>query len=589
MRLKKPVVALTIAGALVLAGCGGGGGDDGDSGSSGNGEFDTNTGDATDPNAEGPVEIDGAEEGGTVKVVSVAGLNTMDPTEAYYQNTWSILSNLVTRSLTQLRYDEESGDMQLIPDLAEDLGTPNDDFTEWKFQLRDGIKYEDGTEVTPEDWKWGICRGFDRTQFPEGAAYSNDYFLDGDTYQGPYTDKKGIDGCTAVEVSDDMELTLKMRKPFPDMPYWGTFPVNSPMPEKASDPAKYARHPLATGPYKFDQYTPEKSLTLVRNDQWDAASDPGRTQYPDEYVMDFQVESTKIDQLMLADAPADQATLSYDDVLVANYPEYNREHSDRLATGTFPLNSYWAPDNRKITDIKVRQALAWAYPYKDAELAAGRIEGVNSIFGGPLMPPGTVGRKDFNPLEGHEFGQTDAAKAKQLLEEADAVGTEIKWPYAKDDTQAVAAKDEVVRALKEAGFKPSPVATTTAELSTLRADPDADLNVRGAGWIADWPTGSSWFPPVIQSTNLKAEGLGSNYAAFNNPDVDKEIERIQNLPVKEQADAWGSLDEKVMTEDFPLFTIRYGGVAQMHGSKINGHNIDNTIGMPTWKNIWVSQ
>ena len=92
-----------------------------------------------DPNRQAPAaEIEGAQEGGTVKVISVAGLNTMDPTEAYYANTISILSNLVTRSLTQYVYDPESKDMVLIPDLATDLGTPNDDFTEWTFTIRDG-------------------------------------------------------------------------------------------------------------------------------------------------------------------------------------------------------------------------------------------------------------------------------------------------------------------------------------------------------------------------------------------------------------------------------------------------------------------
>ena len=77
--------------------------------------------------------------------------------------------------------------MILVPDLATDLGTPNDDYTEWTFTIRDGVKYENGQEVTPEDIAFGIKRSFDRTTFPEGAAYSNDYFLNGDTYKGPYT------------------------------------------------------------------------------------------------------------------------------------------------------------------------------------------------------------------------------------------------------------------------------------------------------------------------------------------------------------------------------------------------------------------
>ena len=39
---------------------------------------------------------------------------------------------------------------------------------------------------------------------------------------------------------------------------------------------------------------------------------------------------------------------------------------------------------------------------------------------------------------------------------------------------------------------------------------------------------------------------------------------------------------------FPLFTTYYAGIAQAHGSKIQGDNDDNTLGMPTWKDIWVS-
>ena len=56
--------------------------------------------------------------------------------------------------------------MVLIPDLATDLGRPNDDFTEWTFTIREGVKYENGEEVTPEDIAYGIKRSFDRETFP---------------------------------------------------------------------------------------------------------------------------------------------------------------------------------------------------------------------------------------------------------------------------------------------------------------------------------------------------------------------------------------------------------------------------------------
>src|SRR5919107_433546 len=189
MRFNKPLAALSAAAVLGLAACGGGGSDSGSGDNSG--DIDTknvgNTGDAKDPTREGPMEIDGAQKGGIVHVRDQIYLTTtVDPSETYYTDSTSLMSDLVTRSLTQYAYDEKSKNMVLVPDLATDLGTPNDDYTEWKFTLKDGIKYENGDPVTPEDIGFGIDRSFDRTTFPTGAPYSNKYFLNGDKYKGPY-------------------------------------------------------------------------------------------------------------------------------------------------------------------------------------------------------------------------------------------------------------------------------------------------------------------------------------------------------------------------------------------------------------------
>ena len=83
---------------------------------------------------------------------------------------------------------------------------------------------------------------------PTAPTYSNEYFLHGDTYQGPYKRPGAYDGVTV----NGNTITIQMAKPFPDMPYWGCFPAMGPIPPgKASDPATYKNHPWATGPYMF--------------------------------------------------------------------------------------------------------------------------------------------------------------------------------------------------------------------------------------------------------------------------------------------------------------------------------------------------
>jgi peptide/nickel transport system substrate-binding protein len=590
MRLKKPIIAVTAIALAALAACGGDDGG-GPSGADNTSEFisEQNAGSGKDPNRQAPApDIEGAVEGGTVTVESVNGLNTMDPTEAYYINTASILTGLVTRSLTQYVYDEETQGMVLVPDLATDLGRPNEDFTEWTFTLREGIKYENGQEVTPEDIKYGIMRSMDRETFPEGAAFSNDYFLDGATYKGPYksgTDYNGV-------VINGQDITIKMSRPFPDMPFWGAFPAMGPIPPgKASDPAKYRLHPWATGPYMFSEYTPEKSLTLVKNPNWDPATDPGRHAYVDTWEMSFDTDTAKIDQIMLADSGEGQTTMTFDDVQASTYFQMKDTAADRLVQGSQPCTFYWAPDYRKIKEKAVRQALAWAYPYDAANEAAGNIVGVNRIYGGNILPPGIPGREDFNPLPDHELGTTDPAKAKELLQQAGYKPGEydITFSFANDDPLSVDTKDVIVAALKEAGFNPKPYASTVEESSTLRADPNAPLNVRSAGWCSDWPAGSSWFPPLFETTNLEEEGLGSNYAVFSEPSIDKKINDILGMPLEDQPAAWNTLDQELAEEFFPVFVTGYSAVVMARGSKINGFNNDATYGMPTWKDIWVAQ
>src|SRR3954452_1943939 len=586
----SPVLTLLATAALTLSACGG----SGSSSDSGTGPIDSgqlgNTGGGKDASATGPVTVDGAQKGGTITVLTNTGLTTtIDPAEAYYLDTMSIDGQLLTRSLTQYRYDAQSKQMVLVPDLATDLGQHNDDYTRWTFTIRPGVKFEDGTTVTAKDVAWGMQRCMDVATFPTGPCqyYSNVYFRGGASYKGPYTapDQK----FTAVKVSGD-KLTIFMDKPFPDMPYWGAFPANGPVPSgKASDPKTYKNHPLSTGPYMIKTFSPSKELVLERNPYWDAKTDAARSQYPDGYDFKTQQQSEKIDQILLADSGSGQTTLTYDDLLAPDFQKMKQTAPERLTLGGSPCTNYWAPDNRKITNKRVREALSWAYPYKNVILATGLIPNVNAIPASNLMPPGLPGRTPYN-VTGRKGFDTDPAKAKALLKSADATGYEIKFLFRTDDPISVKVKDATVKGLTEAGFKATPVPTTTANYVAARDHTDEDINVRSAGWCSDWPSGATWFPTVLGSTNPdKTKSFGTNYSAFGNKAVDDQMDAIQRMPLEKQAAAWNAMDKQIADKYFPLFTTYYTGIAQAHGSKIQGDFDDNTVGMPTWKNIWVSQ
>ncbi|HEY7042553.1 MAG TPA: ABC transporter substrate-binding protein, partial [Nocardioidaceae bacterium] len=416
----------------------------------------------------------------------IAAQGTLDPTNVYTPIPIAILTDLVTRSLTQYAYDPASGGMTLIPDLATNLGTPNDDFTEWTFTIRDGVKYEDGTPVTAADVALGIERSFDRKAFPDGPTYSNDYFLDGDRYQGPYRSGTTYDGITV----EGNTLTLKMAHPFPDLPYYASFPGTGPIPEQGRDLARYAVHPVATGPYKFAGDLSDTSLTLVRNPYWDARTDPGRHQYVDGFRFAFDTLSVQqVDATILGDTSAGATTISVDDPLPADYRRALQQ--DQLAAASRPCTHAWRPDFRDpvTSDIRVRKALGYAFPY-DAYIAAkGLAFGITALRANTLLPPLTPGRLEYNVL-GTDPGETDPRRARQLLAQAGyAPGeAEIKFAYETDDPYSVAAKGVLVHALERAGFKVSPRPTGSfEEFLAVEADPHAPINMRigFGGWCAD--------------------------------------------------------------------------------------------------------
>jgi peptide/nickel transport system substrate-binding protein len=586
MRMRKPAAALAVAAMMTLAACGGGSdsGSEGEAGDDPTFQEGGNAGSFKDPEREAPAPVpDDATEGGTLTVLTAVAPSTLDPTQAYFTDSTAILSDLVTRSLTQYAYNEETNDMQLIPDMATDLGRPNEDNTEWTFTLREGLKYEDGTDVVAEDVAYAIKRSFAIAELPDGPTYQTTFFLDGDKYKGPFSDGTDYAG---VEVNGQ-DITIKMRRPFSDMDYYASFPVFTAIPEAKDNAENYGQHPLATGPYKFSDYKAGSSLSLVKNDQWDPNTDPGRIQMVDGWEFKFAQDTAKLENIILNDNGSAQTTLTYDNVTASSYRQIAQE-KERLVTGTQPCTFMWYLDMTKIKDIKVRQAIGYAYPYEDAWKAAGEIVGVTRVPGTSILPPGTAGRKEYDPL-GIGGVNTDPEKSKQLLQEAGAEGFEIKFLFATDDDLSVATKDAIVEGLEAGGFKATPIASTTETIRTDRTVYESPINVRSSGWCSDWPSGGSWFPAQWAGNLVGLEGM-PNPANFKVKKFDDEQDRIlDTLSPEEAAEAWGEFDEMMQTEEYPAVVTGYGGVAMIHGSKVGGMANDNVRGMPTFQRMYITE
>jgi peptide/nickel transport system substrate-binding protein len=581
-----------VAGAalLTLAACGGGSSDEGGGGSGTDREFGGQEGGTKDAGRQGPApEVEGATAGGTITVYLPGdpGPDSLDPTTGWSVTGNSIQQALTSRSLTQYARDEE-GQPVLVPDLATDLGTPNEDFTEWTFTIRDDATWEDGKPVTAEEVAFGICRSLDSEAFPSGPGteYSASYFAGADGYKGPYTGKDpGCEKWDGISV-EGQDITITMSKPFPDMDYWGAFMAMGPAPlGNASKPPNYGNKPLSNGPYKVESFKPNEELVLVKNDQWTAESDPARHQYADEFVFKFNQDQAKVDEIMLS-GNSDSQTAVSTALGSDKYNDANGQLGERLVQQTSQCVSMLTPDYTKITDINVRKALAYAYPYEDVWIAGGEVPGVTRVPANSLMPPGMAGKKEFQ-VDGEQITY-DPEKSKELLAEA-GYGDKpypITMVFYEVDPLAVAAQDQITKGFEAGGFEVKAIPAQES-LYNIWLDPDnkvnKQLNFRGVNWCSDWPAGSTILPSLART------GAVYNTAYFSEPSIDEEMDQISTLPLEEQADAWGALDEKIMTEYFPIIPTAFRNDLFVFGEKIGNPTGDGSIGAPNYKDLYVMQ
>ncbi len=211
----------------------------------------------------------------------------------------------------------------LVPDLATDLGKASEDGLTWTFTLKDGIKYEDGTPVKAADIVFAAKRSFDPDLAANGPTYQREFFKGGADYQGPY---KGDKNWKGVEATDDKTVVFHLEKRFETLPYFVSFNQFTPIPEAKDKKADYQLHPLATGPYMFDKYTPGTELALKRNPNWDPATDPARHNYPDGFHFKWGVDTIKTQTAILASNGDDATSLNWDaDRLLAHPADRGRE------------------------------------------------------------------------------------------------------------------------------------------------------------------------------------------------------------------------------------------------------------------------
>jgi peptide/nickel transport system substrate-binding protein len=535
-------------------------------------------------------DIAGAAKGGTVTILGSTDFDNADPQANYRGDGILVYEQLFLRTLTGY-YEDVAADgkitLKLAGDLATDTGKTADGCKTWTYTLRDNVKFQDGAAITSKDIAYGISRAFDG-KLADGPQYVQKYLAGKDdyasVYSGPFANKGTI--APGIETPDDKTIIFKFASPHCDFPLAATLTTTIPVPvAKDAGPGEYEKNIVASGPYQIESWTRSEKMTLVRNPNWDPASDPLRHNYPDKYVFDWSgTDPVVVSKRFVADSGADQTSIQWDNVPSEALPDVlgNPAAKARAVEGDTVFNIYLSINTARVTDVDVRRALNYAIN-RDAilKIIGGEYAGKpSSTITAPTVP----GYEKYDAYAAPLVG--DPEKAKALL--AGKTVAPLKYCYRPGTPlrEQVAAANK--QNLERAGFQIVMSPTDATSHYTIVGKKGVECDLISSGWGQDFPSNSTVMGVLMKGGGaIQAEG-NVNWSYFDVPEVNAELDRLAGEPdIAKSAAGYMALDKKVMTDYAPLIPLYYDHSYSLVGSKIGGAYLSSTWGSVSLQNIWV--
>ncbi len=574
MRTKKGAIGVALAAvvALAAAACSSSGG---------------GTGTATG-SAGGGGGGAAAQKGGTLYLINNDAHNGLDPQQSYVGADLEFASRVYSRSLTTYSAGK---DAKLIPDLATDTGTMSDGGKTWKFTLVDTAKWQDGQPVKCEDVKYGISRTFATDVISNGPTYILQYLdippkkgpdgKDALAYNGPYKNE-GADLYDKAVTCEGQTLTLHLKTPWADFNYAAaSLAAFSPFRKDQDKGDKSLFEAFSDGPYMLQgAFDKNSGGTWVRNPNWDEKTDPVRKAYPDKIVTIQGPTSETIYQRLLADSGEDKTAITFVTAPASLLPQIvaNPTAQSRTSNPTAPYVDYVQPNvtSKVMSNPKIRQAFA---------MATNRDAYVTANGGKQVMEPSyavcnklLACYKDFNPFGAPTSG--DPAGAKKLLTD-NGITTPVNITV---EYRKTATRDNAFAALKQTwdagGFNVTLEGVANTGYYRAISNPAMkDKDAFYASWGADWPSGSTDIPPLLDGRiNLSPAGTNQDYGYYNNPEVNKAIDAAYLIPdAAAREKAWGDIDEQINKDGgiIPLVNQKF---VFLRGSSVKNYEINPQFG-----------
>lgn len=534
LRWMGALLALT----LIATACGG----EGDtSDEPGDESGDTDTGDTDTSDDEDAAGDDGdgeSADGGDAGVLVVGTTerpSTIDPSEVYEKFASDLLFNTTDR-LVEL----EPGSGDAVPGVAESWEISDDGLT-YTFTLREGVVFQDGSELTSEDVKWSLERSLN-VNHPDGAAFL-------------------IGAIESIETPDDLTVEITINQPNVTFLSRLAYTVGTILPSDSdaySAPDSPLEEPSAeeagefiqgetivgSGPYQMTSYSPDQGATLeVWDGYWGEAPliPTVRIQFFESAAqMTNALRNGEIDLNINDLGPAERTAMEAEEGIEVQIGDGGRTRYIVLDVTQAPFD-----------DPDVRQAMA---------INIDRQRIIDEVFEGAgqplfsMVPPGYPASRDY------------ISDLEVSLDEP--VDIELWYPLNKyGDTEAQVA-EVIGRSLNESGQF-----NVTTQSADWAAEYAGNLNT-GAykayllGWYPDYIDPDDYIEPFYHSEKTFLGFYGSDEMDAL---IDEE-QQVTDLDARE--DIFDEIQE-LAAEDMPIIPLYEESATAYYVDDLTG--VENSI------------
>jgi peptide/nickel transport system substrate-binding protein len=513
----------------------------------------------------------GSGKGGGEVKIATTGPDSSDPVLFQTLQAEQMFQLAYVPLLTYAHETGAAGD-KIIPGLATEVPEPTNGGKTYEFQLRDGLKYSDGSPVKASDFENSIKR-----LLKLGSVWSSFYspVIEGTE---EWTSKGDFNGDISGIETNDKAGTIKVNLTEPDTKILFALaePYAAPTPAAKSPPKTLKQPPPGVGPYILDIVDFNHLFLLKRNPNW-----PHIEGIPDGNFDTIRGLVSDNVTKMTEDVITGKADFMTEDPTGDQLPEVREKYADRFSEAPNPPNVYYAFLNHSIPPfdkLEARQAVNYAIDSR----ALIRVFGGRLSPGCNFIPPGVIGYKEADCAYGDPNAEGNIEKAKELVEKSGYKGMAVTfWTNNKDPRPAIA--DYFRDLLNQIGFKTDVKTLDQQVYFSKVGDKATKAQIGFTDWFQDYPHPGDFVESLLSTRSLQSSTT-SNQGFVSDPKIDKQLDELRGKKPEDAEDQWAALDDYIVNDQAHVAPYGSEESTSFFSERMDAENCNGLH--PVYKNDW---